>query len=1299
MQRSTISAPLVLTMLLVAILAGLAIGAPAEKSTVVSLHTSGAVTSPSVIEYRWADIGQNSYAQTYAESYSYDDAVVTVSYETGEPTFTGHLSAANLKPNFAYQLKIIGKPEALFPTDGDDIANENIGYAGRWWEVAPGTGNRTDSYYETYKDNPAYIFEAYLLFDFFLTGPDGSAELDFALDTSYHVLFGDWQGSAGGCNQPLKTTIVSGSSTDDAYDTDIVTTEVGVWPQIERLCVGETALPQGLYKCRVLLTEESFHTSDGNWAPAMINDDLEFTIGTGLFPPPMSSEPTFTAGTDNTVSWNSVSGATEYYVECSTVSNFMPVYANSGWTAALSYLFTPLADGQIYYYRVMAHDGTKTDSSWSATVSSTQDATTPASSVGSLPASHTGSTLSIPYTASDATSGVDFVELFYRVDGGAYVQYGEGFTSSPINFTIPGDGDYDFYTVATDNVGYEELPPGSPDASSHLTVGIPPDPVANPDYIDIGFLDSETGHALAGWGPIEPDTHGGGWGGIGSETPPGKCRTTWSLEEDDPVERWATLALDFGPASGTKTLWIRHLDGGSEDSFDVSVGGTVVSSIPDNTSTETWFWTPIDVTGHNDVKTVMFEATGDTGTYFPGYGQLAIDIISICGASALFEALPADAAPITCGQSKDVDFHFTLGCEYIRGYSLRVRGSGGLSFDAGDVTVHDPSGTGNFTPSVNQNATDDWTISYTIDEGSVPPTGIPSDVDLFTIEFQGASDGTGQVIIESVTVDPILQVPPPVLESVGATITVDCASPAGGFQINGGATATNDLDVNLDSAVTDATPVQMRFVNAPDTWSGPEDGWVDYAEVHFWTLASGPDGVRTVNAEYRDAVGNPVLPASDTITYTSNGPAAVTALNAEPGHREIVVSWQDPPDVDIVSLEIWRGLWTDDDLGGASAYPEYGGLPNDVVPTRPVSRAGALASPEWELAGTVLPGEETFTDTDGPGGLERGIYDYEVFAEDADTFYGPRAAANARATSYLLGDLDGDGVITVGPDITAGLSLCYGTGDGLPGYDNECDVGPTNDYTGTGIPQPDDAIDFSDLMIFALNFDTVFTKAPTGADAFARFAWTELETGVWSLSAIDLRADLKGLRLTADLPPGAVLSLSAGELLAGQARPFFLRNIDRNGLDAGLALLGDGARIRGEGELLRVTLADGHDPAEAAVDARDARNTTVPCTVEVSAAIPATPVLHRASPNYPNPFNPATRIEFELPTMETVELAVYRLDGRRVATLVGGVLPAGRHAATWDGRDERGEAVASGTYVYRLKAGAYTRTCKMTLLK
>ena len=83
----------------------------------------------------------------------------------------------------------------------------------------------------------------------------------------------------------------------------------------------------------------------------------------------------------------------------------------------------------------------------------------------------------------------------------------------------------------------------------------------------------------------------------------------------------------------------------------------------------------------------------------------------------------------------------------------------------------------------------------------------------------------------------------------------------------------------------------------------------------------------------------------------------------------------------------------------------------------------------------------------------------------------------------------------------------------------------------------------------------------------------------------------------------------------------------------------------------------------------------------------------------PNPFNPMTSIHFDLPTTQHVELTVYTVDGRRVATLTDEQWPAGKHAVLWNGRDEAGQRVASGSYIYRIKAGEYEKSQTMMLIK
>ena len=86
--------------------------------------------------------------------------------------------------------------------------------------------------------------------------------------------------------------------------------------------------------------------------------------------------------------------------------------------------------------------------------------------------------------------------------------------------------------------------------------------------------------------------------------------------------------------------------------------------------------------------------------------------------------------------------------------------------------------------------------------------------------------------------------------------------------------------------------------------------------------------------------------------------------------------------------------------------------------------------------------------------------------------------------------------------------------------------------------------------------------------------------------------------------------------------------------------------------------------------------------------------------NVPNPFNPATTITYDVAAQGNVTIHIYDVSGRLVRTLVDTNKPVGRYTATWDGRDDRGSAVHSGVYFYRMDAPGYRSTAKkMMLLK
>lgn len=93
------------------------------------------------------------------------------------------------------------------------------------------------------------------------------------------------------------------------------------------------------------------------------------------------------------------------------------------------------------------------------------------------------------------------------------------------------------------------------------------------------------------------------------------------------------------------------------------------------------------------------------------------------------------------------------------------------------------------------------------------------------------------------------------------------------------------------------------------------------------------------------------------------------------------------------------------------------------------------------------------------------------------------------------------------------------------------------------------------------------------------------------------------------------------------------------------------------------------------------------------------PSRHFLAQNSPNPFGPRTQIRFGLPIAEEVELDVFDVAGRKVATLLTGRHEPGVYAVEWNGADTHGRQVASGIYFYRLRAGTFSSTKKMLLIR
>jgi hypothetical protein len=130
----------------------------------------------------------------------------------------------------------------------------------------------------------------------------------------------------------------------------------------------------------------------------------------------------------------------------------------------------------------------------------------------------------------------------------------------------------------------------------------------------------------------------------------------------------------------------------------------------------------------------------------------------------------------------------------------------------------------------------------------------------------------------------------------------------------------------------------------------------------------------------------------------------------------------------------------------------------------------------------------------------------------------------------------------------------------------------------------------------------------------------------------------------------------------------------------------------------------------ASFNGKDLRNTPLVFTatakgvsaVGEDAAVPQRFALHQ---NFPNPFNPETTIQFDLPEAGQVEMNVYDMNGRHVRQLLSAPMPARSHRLIWNGQDDHGRSVDSGIYFLVLRAqtngssGALVATRKVVLMK
>jgi hypothetical protein len=459
------------------------------------------------------------------------------------------------------------------------------------------------------------------------------------------------------------------------------------------------------------------------------------------------------------------------------------------------------------------------------------------------------------------------------------------------------------------------------------------------------------------------------------------------------------------------------------------------------------------------------------------------------------------------------------------------------------------------------------------------------------------------------------------------------------------------------------------------------------------------------------ASGDPadiVIDTTPPVNVTGLTATQVLAGNPAGNVTAIDLAWTPSTDATAVQTVLYRK--------GFGFYPEYDddGGEAPVAPTDPLGE-------NWELAASLPATESSLNNTPA-------LRDYWYFCAVSTDLYGNQSASliTGGVLNYILADVsDGgnpifDGDNHVGTADVTLLGSAYGTIHGDPLYLNTLDVGPTDNLNVFGLPTTDNEIEFEDLMVFAINFDLnvsgippvpFMASAPMPADRNAMDLGVPDLPPVGQTFTVDLvmvaDGQVQGLKIPLQWDDEVVefIDFQGGPLLAEQGGQSLVLSSEKGVVD--IALVGVRERgISGSGTLARATFRVTGTGATGLgfgdIAARDKANQEVVVNGAPNSDDPGDTVLPRVSvlnPNYPNPFNPMTKISFDLATQGRVRISIFSVDGRLVKTLVDAPFGPGRYERVWQGKDNNGRAVSSGTYLYRMVGPGIQQTRRMLLIK
>ena len=368
-----------------------------------------------------------------------------------------------------------------------------------------------------------------------------------------------------------------------------------------------------------------------------------------------------------------------------------------------------------------------------------------------------------------------------------------------------------------------------------------------------------------------------------------------------------------------------------------------------------------------------------------------------------------------------------------------------------------------------------------------------------------------------------------------------------------------------------------------------------------------------------------------------------------------------------------------------------------------------LSGGEFSLVGMAGAGETSFSDVTALNGVR---YTYQVSPFDDDNVAVADIERTAMAIRNNVVDKSGSPIYGLfGPDQSVGFDDFFIFADffGLDASSNDFD--PAFDLSGNN------KVDFDDFFVFADNFGRSVEAAGKAIPALAGLnpeASLFLETAaelprvgkemVVEVGLADF-AELKGYGFTVNYDADRLefVKVLGGAGILGEtelAQPHVVAQGDgqvslaaygRQTVDKGELGLSLVFRPTMEIEDSRIYFSEGQ--------LRDGNYGVNQVARLGEIQIQTRPEVFALADNYPNPFNPETTIKYALPEAVDVRLDIYNMLGQMVRTMVADNQSPGRYVVRWDATDDSGNALSTGIYFYRLRAGDFLETKKMLLLK